>query len=710
MTAMSRDEEGGWPHLLETHIFFRLSGFFLLALSIFFFLQLRETKVDVLEVGIPAPHYVVARVDFSFVDDEKTLLMRRQAASKIGPVFAMDETQLFQRKMELDRSLMFNPTWRHLANINSFEEVFPVIERVMGILSSWRFVDPATLAAVQPLLAEVHGVEFLPFVPPEELKGQIHLPPDLWDRVQQQAAVDHMYSHEAIALLVDQLRQRTWRTEEDRVLRVQLRQLVEESVPRQMSRVRAGEQIIEQGQIVEARHLVMMSAMKKAMKVQIYPWKWSNVAGSALIAASIVFILGAFIYAEQPAIFASSRRIFLVLSICVLTLLFDKTVEFLLLSTRLIDFVHYPIVIPMTAVLLSSLLNARVALFTSACLAIAISLGSAVDRNGFFLVNLLPAVAAVMGARVLHKRKEVFAVFSKAFLVALVAVVGLDLFKGRMDFASFAIDGVVALLFMLMTAVLVVGIIPLFEFLFKVMSDITLMEFMDPSHPLLKRLMVEAPGTYQHSLVVGNLSEAGAVAIGANGLFCRVATQYHDIGKLVAPQYFTENQQGGVNMHQLLTPLESAQVIISHVSEGSQMAKKAGLPAPFIEIIQEHHGTTLVYYFYHKQIELMGGDGSLVDERDFRYTGPKPRTKESAIIMIADSLEAASRCLDEYSEQTVANLVERIISEKMEDGQFDECQLTFEELQLVKRALTKTICAHGHTRVKYPTKRLAAAS
>ncbi len=204
------------------------------------------------------------------------------------------------------------------------------------------------------------------------------------------------------------------------------------------------------------------------------------------------------------------------------------------------------------------------------------------------------------------------------------------------------------------------------------MTDITLMEFMNPSNELLKRLTIEAPGTYQHSMVVGHLSEAAASSIGANELFCRVATHYHDIGKLLNPQYFTENQLGGVDMHQLLTPIESIQVIIAHVSEGVALARKVGLPEQFIDIIKEHHGTTLVYYFYHKQIELIGGDKTLVNEKDFRYSGPKPRSKESTIILIADTLEAASRCLDLFNEQTVTDLVDELIALKMEDGQFDD--------------------------------------
>lgn len=250
-----------------------------------------------------------------------------------------------------------------------------------------------------------------------------------------------------------------------------------------------------------------------------------------------------------------------------------------------------------------------------------------------------------------------------------------------------------------------IGLLPLLESLFFVMTDMTLMEYMDPNNELLRRLSVEAPGTYQHCLVVGNLAENAARAIGANGLFCRVATLYHDIGKLFNPHYFTENQLGGFNIHQLLTPLESTQVIIAHVTEGEALARKYHLPQSFIDIIREHHGTTLVYFFYHKQLEMMEGDKSKVEERFFRYPGPKPHSKESAIIMLADTIEAASRSLAEISEESLSHMVDKLVNEKAEDNQLDQCQLTFEELGIVKKSLVKTLVITGHLRVKYPERK-----
>ena len=328
----------------------------------------------------------------------------------------------------------------------------------------------------------------------------------------------------------------------------------------------------------------------------------------------------------------------------------------------------------------------------------------AIDRSGFLLSNLIVGFVTIMYTKSLRKRTEVFAVCGRGWAAATILIIAFYLYDKMHGGISFVGDIGSAGVFMLFTAVSVVGLLPVLESLFGILTDITLMEYMDPNHELLRRLTVEAPGTYQHSLIMGTIAEAAANAIGCNGLLCRAATLYHDIGKMAIAQYFTENQQQGVNVHQLLTPVESAQVIISHVKEGVKLAWKYSLPPDFMDIIREHHGNSLVYFFYHKRLENVGGNRELVAEKEFRYHGPKPRSKESVIIMIADSLEAASRSLDEVNEETLTRLVDQIVKEKMEDGQFEESSLTFEELGRVKKALVKSLLAIGHFRIKYPSR------
>jgi putative nucleotidyltransferase with HDIG domain len=292
------------------------------------------------------------------------------------------------------------------------------------------------------------------------------------------------------------------------------------------------------------------------------------------------------------------------------------------------------------------------------------------------------------------------------WVAAAILIIAFNLFHRSIFGETILIDFAITALNLFIIALLLVGLTPIFESFFNIMTDMTLMEFMDPTNVLLKRLSIEAPGTYQHSIALGFLAEHVANAIGANGLFCRVTTLYHDIGKLNTPHYYTENQMimGGnqFDIHQLLTPIESAYIIKAHVADGATLAYQHNLPQSFIDIIYQHHGTTLIKFFYAKQIEEMGGGAQDIDENAFRYPGPKPQTKEAAIIMLADSIEAASRSLDDNSEETIRTMVDRIATDKISDSQFDECPLTFKELSLIKEKFVEIIKATHHLRIKYP--------
>jgi len=308
-------------------------------------------------------------------------------------------------------------------------------------------------------------------------------------------------------------------------------------------------------------------------------------------------------------------------------------------------------------------------------------------------------------ARNLRKRNEVFKVIGKSFLGAIPLILTFEMITPNFSF-SILLGNIIFVLGSLgITAILVIGFLPLLESLFNVLTDINLMEYMDPNNPLLRKLSLEMPGTYQHSLVLGNIAENAAQSIGANGLLCRVATLFHDIGKLNNIHFFSENQGNKLgNVHQLLTPMESAQVIISHVNDGVMLAKKYHLPQAFIDLILEHHGTTLVYYFYHQELQKKGGDPSLVDEKMFRYPGPKPHSKEAVIIMISDAVEAASRSIEEPSEDSLKEMVNKVVADKLNDGQFAYSNLTFNELEKVKESIVQTLVVIRHVRVKYPEK------
>jgi putative nucleotidyltransferase with HDIG domain len=250
------------------------------------------------------------------------------------------------------------------------------------------------------------------------------------------------------------------------------------------------------------------------------------------------------------------------------------------------------------------------------------------------------------------------------------------------------------------------GILPFVEKVFRITTSMTLLELADVSHPLLRRLSVEAPGTYNHSLQVATIAEAAAEAIKVNSLLCRVSSYYHDVGKINKADYFCENQAGGQNRHLNLSPSVSLLIIIGHVKDGVELAKEYNLPTSIIHFIQQHHGTTLVEFFYHQactQQEQKQPDHPAVSEVQYRYPGPKPRSKEAAIVMIADAVESATRAMQEPTPQRVESLVEDIIMRRLLDGQFDECELTMREIQQLQRSCVKSLLAIYHGRIPYPS-------
>ena len=283
------------------------------------------------------------------------------------------------------------------------------------------------------------------------------------------------------------------------------------------------------------------------------------------------------------------------------------------------------------------------------------------------------------------------------------------------DWGMIGLQSALALGNGIVTAMIVGGALPMLEHLFQITTDVSWLELSDLNHPLLRRMTIEAPGTYHHSLVVANLAEAAAEKIGANATLCRVCAYFHDVGKLVKPEYFTENMNFERNPHDDLAPTMSALIIIAHVKEGVNLALTHGLNKQIIDVIQQHHGTSLVYYFYQRarqQQEDARAGGKImnireedipeVEEESFRYTGPKPQTKESAIVSLADIVESASRSLEKPTPQKIEQLVNELIEERIADGQLDECDLTLGELRVIAERFRFTLMTMLHTRIAYP--------
>jgi putative nucleotidyltransferase with HDIG domain len=364
----------------------------------------------------------------------------------------------------------------------------------------------------------------------------------------------------------------------------------------------------------------------------------------------------------------------------------------------------YSYAIPFAAVaLLVSLLESRSAAVLSAVVfALALGLMTGGDLP-LAVLALLSGLAAVLG---FFQYKQRTALIKAGFLIGvfnLVTVLGLGLLTDRYrPLLTLGFDLLCAFLGGPAVAIVISFLLPAFESLFERTTEIKLLELSNHNLPLLRRLALEAPGTYHHSVVVGTLAEAAAETIGANATLCRTAALYHDIGKLKKVDYFIENQFGGGNRHDRLSPRMSALIIASHVKEGIEMAREGHLPSDIIDIIPQHHGTKLITYFYEKAKESQDPSLGEVSEAEFRYPGPKPQTKEAGIVMIADAVEAASRTLEDPSPARLKGVIRQIIDYIFLDGQLDECDLTLRDLEKISQAFLRVLMGIHHHRVSYP--------
>jgi len=349
-------------------------------------------------------------------------------------------------------------------------------------------------------------------------------------------------------------------------------------------------------------------------------------------------------------------------------------------------------IIPMLSVLLFN--NLEVAYFLS--LGTSLSLASLTSEpfKAWFIFMTFCSCAILLVNKA-HKRTSVIKAGLIAGLIQLISLMLLERLwiNQPSRYLILMVNG-------LISGVIVLGILPVFEYLLQTVTNISLLELADSHHPILQRMILEAPGTYHHSLIVGNLSDTACTAIGANGLLARIGAYYHDIGKLQKPEYFIENQQIKKNLHDALSPTMSKLIIMNHIKEGLELAKKYSLSPALWDFIQQHHGSSLVYYFYRRALEGSEEDQEVTEE-GFRYPGPKPNTKETAVVLLADSVEAATRTLKDPTPAKIEEVVHKVINNKFIDGQLDECELTLKDIERISSIFAKILSGIYHSRVNY---------
>lgn len=456
--------------------------------------------------------------------------------------------------------------------------------------------------------------------------------------------------------------------------------------------IEQGSRIIAKGEVVEGNKYNILRSLKAEYESQVWSqtnYNWIIVGYSTLVALALLMLL-LFMRKYRINIFENNVKV---------TFIFFNIIFMVMLTTLVVNFnIDYVYVVPLCILplTLKAFFDARLGLFTHVITVLL--LGFIVPNSyEYMFLQIIAGIVTILTVSELYKRANLFISVGQITLVYIISYFAFTIIQeGNIQdvkvevFLTFLLGGLATLF--------VQPLIYVYEKIFGMVSDMSLLELSDTNSKLLKELAEKAPGTFHHSLNVANLAEAAANEINANAMLARVGALYHDIGKMQNPTYFTENQTTSVNSHDELSPRESAQIIIEHVIRGIEIAKKNNLPDRVIDFIRTHHGTTTVYYFYRKEKEANENTSSL----DFRYPGPIPFSKETAVLMMCDSVEAASKSLKEPTSVLIDNFVEKIIDKQMEEGQFLNSNITFKEIQMVKKILKRKLKNIYHLRIEYP--------
>ncbi len=474
----------------------------------------------------------------------------------------------------------------------------------------------------------------------------------------------------------------------DQAKLIRFKDQVTQQVPKVM--IRANEILIAKNQVITENDMKMLKELHlitdESNRVRVF---------LSLSFFVLLMVVGGLIYIFQfhSSLFKQERLLYLLLMLLVLVIGLIKALTF-----TQSPMLPYMAPVSFATILISILISPQLALAMAAIFGL---LGGIIVQLDLSLTvfYFVSGVVSVFSVYNFHRQRDLVRTGLILMGVNAVTAIGLNLLftsAFRLDMLLFAVANG------FLSAVLAIGSLPFIEHLFGLTSAIRLLELSNPGHPLLRRLQIEAPGTYHHSIMVGNLAEAAAEGIGADTLWVRVGSYYHDIGKIKRPYFFVENQFGQDNPHEKLNPTLSTLIITYHVKEGAEIAREHGLPEKLIAIIEQHHGTDLVRYFYKRATETVQGEREVLIEEDFRYEGPKPRSKEAALVMLADSVEAAVRALPKPTPAKVEALIQKIIRERLDDGQFDECDLTLKDLNKVKNSFLKVLGGLFHNRIEYP--------
>ncbi len=708
----------------------------------------RNVQHTNLAPGQRAPRTLLAEVDFQVTDHSATELKRVSIAADVRPVFSIDDAPLRQGLRTIDKLLdRLSSTYKSLGEALITPQALKPLEDAIDLLelqlTASNLVEAIPETQVEPVreaikkaaektwrkgviskvdqdssfagraskdeiaLLDMNGdQENFAITPLAELRipaeATFHILNEFTSQTEGGNRLAVLLSPLLSGWIAPNLRYEAERTDA-------LRHEARSEVTPLYLQIRTGTPLIEAGKIVTVEtidklrvHQARVSETEKTREIVL------KMLHHSLLLLAMIFICGAVAYVVKPEVLQKASHTLLFGVLCMLALVATKLLVYASAEHQWIAPAIVPYWLPyalpalLATILIGSKFALVVALFSCASITLALEAGFPV-----FLLGLLSSVTAMITARKIHRRSNLFRAGLLIGMVQLIFTAGIAIYNQQTPMTALMQSGA-ALVNGPVIALITLMLIPLFEYSFKLTTDIRLLELSDMGHPVLERLALEAPGTYHHSLMVSNLASAAASEIGANDLLVRVCAYYHDIGKLTKPGFFIENIPYEDNPHDDLSPSMSTLVIIAHVKEGVGLAARHGLPQPMVDGIEQHHGTGIISYFYRRAVEQAqnepadNGSPAEISDENFRYPGPKPQTLEMGILMLADAIEAASRSMDKVSSSNIETLVSEISRRQLEDGQLDDCGMTLTQLARIQKSFMFTLNNMLHGRIAYP--------
>lgn len=671
---------------------------FLLIISLILTIDLIPNQLD-LRVGQVSKNDIVAPRTMTFVDQEKTKELKKIAAQSAPRVYEEDiNVNNITREKIRSFFAVIKKGQVVPAGDEKIEDTGQVISQIQQEFGEEISEKTIVLLVKAPSELKNRVEETAVEIMDRKLKERI-LPGDL-ARVKDELAQEAMETdlpkeyRLALADILENMvrpnmilnREATQKRQEEAMAQV-------EPVKRT---VRQGEVIVRKGDVVTEDDIKVL----EALGLQKPRVNYLNIIGVIITILTITVMANLYFFKYKPKFWQEQKKIVFLELMVIIVLVIAKIIDFFQVS-----YLAYLVPVAMASILTTVLINSEIAVMLTVFLSFLVAL---VFNNDFSiaLASFIGGLVGIFSVSKVNQRNDLVRAGFNVSGVLVILILGLTL---NMPFGGWLIilwSVLMGVLNGVLVAILANGLLPYLENAFGLTSSVKLLELSNPSQPLLKRLLVEAPGTYHHSVIVGNLAETAADNIGANSLLARVGAYYHDIGKIKRPYFFTDNQFGGENPHDKLSANLSSLIIKSHVKDGVEMARENKLPESIIDIIKEHHGTNLISYFYQQALEDCKHEN--VEEDDFRYDGPKPQSKEAAIIMLADIVEAAlrSKQFNKSNHNRIEGMVRELIRAKLTEGQLDESDLTLKDLDVIVDSFVKVLTGIYHQRVDYPEKLL----